>query len=296
MQAKKRYLSAAFVGLAVLLVYVAVQHTQNGDTKPMSPQELRPFLEEKDVRAEQDLHVSAKQRRETRPVGTDPLRCRMETCFDFSRCRSGFKVYVYPVEDKVSGKYNEILSALKESRYYTHDPTEACVFFLSLDTLDRDVLSAEYVKNVQEKLDNNIWWLGGLNHIIINLYSGTWPDYAEDDLGFDIGKAILAKASISESHYRPHFDISFPLFHKEHDSKGGQSGYLQANNVPPVRKYTLVFKGKRYLVGIGSETRNSLYHIHNGEDIVLLATCRHGRGWQKIEDERCERDNLEYDK
>ena len=62
------------------------------------------------------------------------------------------------------------------------------------------------------------------------------------------------------------------------------------------RRYTLVFKGKRYLVGIGSETRNSLHHIDNGQDIILLTTCKHGKDWKNMEDERCERDNKEYDK
>ena len=296
MQAKKRYFTAAVFVLTLLFCYFAVQRSQNGDVRPFSEQELLSFMEENDLRAERDLHASAKQRRETRTPSFNQRNCRMETCFDFSRCRSGFKVYVYPVEEKVSQIYGEILVALKNSRFYTQDPHEACIFVLSIDTLDRDVLSSEYVKKIKDKLDKLIWWMNGQNHIIFNSYSGTWPDYAEDDLGFDIGKAILAKASISESQYRPHFDISFPLFHKEHDSKGGQSGYLQANNVPPIRKYTLVFKGKRYLVGIGSETRNSLYHIHNGEDIVLLTTCKHGRGWKNVQDERCERDNLEYDK
>ena len=115
-------------------------------------------------------------------------------------------------------------------------------------------------------------------------------------MGFDPGRAILAKASASEALYRPGFDISFPLFHKEHTFKGGDPGSLLANNVPPVRKYVLVFKGKRYLTGIGSETRNSLYHIHNDQDIILLTTCKHGKGWKNRVDERCDRDNAEYDK
>lgn len=296
MQAKKRYFTAAVVALTLLLCYFAVQRTQNGDARTSSEHERLCFLEETDVQAERDLHPSAKQRRETRTPGFNHKNCRMETCFDFSRCRSGFKVYVYPTEESVSQIYGEILNALRESRFYTQDPNEACLFVLSIDTLDRDSLSSQFVKNVQSKLDNLKWWKNGQNHIIFNLYYGTWPDYAEDDLGFDIGKAILAKASFSESHYRNGFDVSFPLFHKEHESKGGEAGYLQANNVPPIRKYTLVFKGKRYLVGIGSETRNSLYHIHNGDDIVLLTTCKHGRGWKNIQDERCEKDNLEYDK
>ena len=58
----------------------------------------------------------------------------------------------------------------------------------------------------------------------------------------------------------------------------------------------LAFKGKRYLHGIGSETRNSLYHLHNGQDMVLVTTCRHGNDWEKEKDARCDEDTLEYDR
>jgi hypothetical protein len=44
--------------------------------------------------------------------------------------------------------------------------------------------------------------------VIFNLYSGTYPDYTED-LNFDVGKAILAKASFSDEHYR---DQSYKAF------------------------------------------------------------------------------------
>lgn len=44
-------------------------------------------------------------------------------------------------------------------------------------------------------------WNDGQNHVIFNLYSGTYPDYKED-LGFQTGKAILAKASTSVKQYR----------------------------------------------------------------------------------------------
>ena len=45
------------------------------------------------------------------------------------------------------------------------------------------------------RLDRLATWRGGQNHLVFNLYSGTWPDYAED-LSFDIGRAILAKVHI----------------------------------------------------------------------------------------------------
>jgi glucuronyl/N-acetylglucosaminyl transferase EXT1 len=219
----------------------------------------------------------------------------METCFDFSLCQKDFKVFVYPTQDRLSNSYSKILTSLRESRYYTTNPKEACIFVLSIDTLDRDKLSKEYIKGVQLKVDHLHLWNNGKNHIIFNLYSGTWPEYSED-LGFDIGEAMLAKASFSTTKFRTAFDISIPLFSKEHPQKGGEKGSLVANNVPPKRQYLLAFKGKRYLIGIGSETRNALYHIHNGEDIILLTTCKHGKNWKSVMDDRCKIDNVEYEK
>ena len=228
------------------------------------------------------------------------LNCRMETCFDFSHCRHHeFFVYVYPVADNAVGPiYAEILSALFMSHHYTSDPDKACLFITSIDTLDRDVHSTErYIRDANERLHQLSYWNGGRNHLIFNLYSGTWPNYKEHELNFDAGYAAFAKASVSQAYYRPGFDISFPLFHAELASRGGESGSLQSRNVPASEHtLTLVFKGKRYLTGIGSETRNSLYHIHNGEDVLLLTTCRHGSGWEKIQDERCEKDNEVYEK
>ena len=70
-----------------------------------------------------------------------------------------------------------------------------------------------------------------------------------------------------------------------------------AGNLLPVwRKYLVIFKGKRYLHGIGSETRNALYHLHNGRDILVLTTCKHGRDWDRMQDIRCNYDNKMYDK
>ncbi|XP_047006622.1 exostosin-1c [Ictalurus punctatus] len=226
-------------------------------------------------------------------------RCRMETCFDFNRCRGrdGFRVYIYPPEkaDRVSESYRKILASVAESRYYTSDPREACLFVLGIDTLDRDQLSTQFVPNVDERIRGYPLWNDGRNHVVFNLYSGTWPNYTED-LGFNIGQAILAKASLNTEHFRPGFDVSIPLFSKEHPQKGGERGWLLRNTVPPKRKYLLMFKGKRYLTGIGSDTRNALHHIHNGKDIISLTTCRHGKDWEKHKDARCDHDNQEYER
>ena len=83
--------------------------------------------------------------------------CTMEKCFDFKRCSGRpFKVYIYPEDDNVppSSSYSKIISAIRDSRFFTEDPEKACVFVLSLDTLDRDPLSQDYVRNIQSRLDN----------------------------------------------------------------------------------------------------------------------------------------------
>ncbi|XP_012693106.2 exostosin-1c [Clupea harengus] len=243
---------------------------------------------------------SPRQRRQTWASIYRDSRCRMDTCFDFTRCqnaRDGFRVYVYPPErgERVSESYRKILASVTESRYYTADPREACLFVLGIDTLDRDQLSSQFVPNVDERIRGYPLWNDGRNHLVFNLYSGTWPNYTED-LGFRVGQAILAKASLNSEHFRPGFDVSIPLFSRDHPQKGGERGWLLRNSVPPRRKYLLMFKGKRYLTGIGSDTRNALHHIHNGKDIVSLTTCRHGKDWEKHKDARCDHDNQEYER
>ncbi|KAM8846049.1 exostosin-1 isoform 1-T1 [Synchiropus picturatus] len=263
---------------------------------PQPPQPLEPYLEwgeqEEDSPQLHHQHSSPSERRAIRDHLYRNKRCRMETCFDFSRCQLGFRVYIYPPQggDRISSTYQKILSSIQDSRFHTTDPSKACVFVLAVDTLDRDRLSGHYVHNVKSRIQSLPTWNDGRNHLIFNLYSGTWPDYTED-LGFEVGQALLARASAHMLNFRPNFDISVPLFSKEHPLKGGERLALRTS-----RRFRLVFKGKRYLTGIGSETRNALHHIHNGEDIILLTTCKHGKDWQKHKDARCDRDNLQYSK
>uniref|UniRef100_A0A4W5NQS8 Exostosin glycosyltransferase 1 n=1 Tax=Hucho hucho TaxID=62062 RepID=A0A4W5NQS8_9TELE len=323
MQAKKRYLVVSLGACLLLVAYlwglqIGEFHHQNHHQHlfrvaqspglsllrqrwPEWTHPLNTYLEDGEQEEDSPLlhhqHTSPRERREIRNNIYKSRRCRMDTCFDFSRCQRGFKVYVYPLlkGETVSESYQKILTAVEDSRFHTTDVNEACLYVLGIDTLDRDQLSSQYIHNVKAKVQSLPTWNDGRNHLIFNLYSGTWPYYTEE-LGFDIGQAILAKASIDMDNFRPHFDVSIPLFSKDHSQKGGDKGYLTLKIVPPSRKYLLVFKGKRYLTGIGSETRNALYHIHNGEDIILLTTCKHGKDWEKHKDARCDRDNEEYSK
>lgn len=287
MQAKKRYLLLLLCASGLLFfcsLVTVIPRRASYDTTSLSPYTSS-------LPDEEDLCTSRRRQREQLRTKLDPRACRMHSCFDFTRCRD-FKVYVYPSEptSNASPAFQRILSAIRDSPYFTADPSEACVLIPSIDTLDRDPLSFDYEKVIG--LSDSPHWNGGRNHVLFNLFSGTWPDYTED-LGFDPGLAIVAKSSAREQWLRPGFDISLPLFPRSHPERGG----LRAVTEGPLEKgYLLVFKGKRYVYGIGSETRNALHHLNNGRDVLLLTTCRHGKQWKERKDARCEADNRQYDR
>lgn len=83
------------------------------------------------------------------------LSCRMHTCFDVYRCgfnpKNKIKVYIYslkkyvddfgvPVSNTISREYNELLTAISDSDYYTDDITRACLFVPSIDVLSQNTL------------------------------------------------------------------------------------------------------------------------------------------------------------
>ena len=113
----------------------------------------------------------------------------METCFNYTRCRYQFLVYLYPVlkNDGLTDEdvaiddhkkkfnhflYEKFLKVLNQSRFLTRDPNKACLFVLSIDTLDRDHLSEDYVIKLDKRISKLPYWNHGENHVIFNLYSG----------------------------------------------------------------------------------------------------------------------------
>ena len=122
---------------------------------------------------------------------------------------------------------------------------------MTIDSVDRDPLSKErFVKNFAGRLSNVAGWNHGKNHVVFNLYSGTWPDYLEE-LGFDLGHAILAKASISSKKYRSGFDISLPLWGESHPVRGRHLAQMQLAKWQPLGNHLMSFKG--YLLSIFNE-------------------------------------------
>lgn len=242
----------------------------------------------------------------------------MSNCFDWDRCRDPskpLKIHIYPeasllANELVSPTYQKILNTIESSKHYEPNASLACIFVPRIDTLDRDSLSPDFSQMLASFEPIN----EGRNHLIFNLYSGTWPDYHETDFdGFDPGYALLAKASSSSAFYRRGFDISLPLFSKTHPETVDYQRLKSAADIDASvncdkrlsdheksiisrnTPYLVVFKGKRYITGIGGETRNFLHHIHNDEDILIYTTCRHGKRWKESHDQRCEQDNSVYD-
>lgn len=224
--------------------------------------------------------------------------CTMGRCFDTSKCRGDFRIYVYPDSDEfpVSGLFRKFLRILRSSQYYTSDPDKACVLIPSWDTLDRDTLSDDYIPKLPppQTLPH---WNKGRNHLFFNLYSGSWPTY-EENLDFPTGQAMVAKASFNTEYFRHGFDISLPLIHSSHAERGTFPSVMttKGNILPLKRKYHLIFKGKRYLYGLGVEPRRSLFHLHNNRDVVMVTTCRHNKNWEKFQDSRCPNDNALYNR
>ncbi|XP_051920049.1 exostosin-2-like [Hippocampus zosterae] len=84
------------------------------------------------------------------------LSCRMHTCFDVYRCgynpKNRIKVYIYPLQRFVdelgvpisstglSREYNDLLSAISDSDFYTDDVNRACLFVPSTDVLNQNSL------------------------------------------------------------------------------------------------------------------------------------------------------------
>ena len=251
----------------------------------------------------QGANVDARLLRMRELIEPSTNSCSMLNCFNLEKCKNDFKFHLYPVSNgshfQLSRNFQKVLSALRRSEYATNDPKEACVFIPMIDVLDRDVLSAGYVptNEIESALRTSPYWNSGENNLLFNFFSGTYPHYSEY-VDFDTGKAILAKTSLSIDSYRPHFDVSLPLIKLDHpEVQDGPSAVKKLGNLFPIeKKYLLTFKGKRYLYGIGSESRAAFHHLHNGRDIVLVTTCQHGKNWEKWKDRRCTVDMELYDK
>jgi hypothetical protein len=69
------------------------------------------------------------------------------------------------------------------------------------------------------------------------------------------------------------------------------ASYDTASHNTALLIFCVCWTGKRYVHGMGSETRNSLYHLHNGREAAVLTTCKHGKNWRDMQDDRYVQDD-----
>ncbi|CAA9999771.1 unnamed protein product [Nesidiocoris tenuis] len=205
--------------------------------------------------------------------GPNP-RCTYYDCFNVYKC--GHKgvnkilVYVYPlriyVNDKgapavgtMSREFHSLLTTIVKSGYYTPNPDEACVFVVSIDTLNQNRLK---IKETSQALNLLPFWNNGDNHLIFNMVAGAAPEY-NTIVDLAIGNAMVAGAGFDSWSYRVSFDISLPLF-------SPQATLLKED--PSVPRKWLAISSQ---LNINSEYANELLELAaDHSDLLVLQPCQ----------------------
>ncbi|XP_062380579.1 exostosin-2 [Sardina pilchardus] len=205
------------------------------------------------------------------------LSCRMHTCFDVYRCgynpKNRIKVYIYPLQRFVdeegvpisstglSREYNELLSAVSDSHFYTDDVTRACLFLPSTDVLNQNSLR---IRETAQALASLPRWDRGMNHLLFNMLPGGPPDY-NTALDVPRDRALLAGGGFSTWTYRQGYDVSIPVY-----SPLSAEVELPERQPGPRRFFLLSSQ-----TALHREYRVELDRLkeENGETILLLDKC-----------------------
>ncbi|KAF5924601.1 hypothetical protein HPG69_004473 [Diceros bicornis minor] len=143
--------------------------------------------------------------------------CDWGACFDTSKCKGGgLKVFVYPAAGLISETRRRILASIEGSRYHTSSPAEACLLLL----LSPDTPAGECSPVPPQ-------WNGGRNHLVLSLHPAPCPRT------FQLGQAMVAKASPTVDTFRHGFDVALPLLPEAHPLRGGPPGQLQQHSPQP---------------------------------------------------------------
>uniref|UniRef100_U5EZH6 Exostosin-2 n=1 Tax=Corethrella appendiculata TaxID=1370023 RepID=U5EZH6_9DIPT len=153
--------------------------------------------------------------------------CSYWDCFDVYKCgqktalaneQERILIYVYPLKEYIDSdrkqafvltkEFYQILKTIVNSRYYTPNPNEACLFVPSIDTLNQNRIDVNLVGKALASLP---YWENGENHILFNIISGTSPDY-NTVLDVNTDRAMIAGASFDTWTYRTGFDIALPFY------------------------------------------------------------------------------------
>nr|XP_042705118.1 exostosin-2 isoform X4 [Chrysemys picta bellii] len=210
------------------------------------------------------------------------LSCRMHTCFDVYRCgfnpKNKIKVYIYSlkkyvdeygmlVSNTISREYNELLTAISDSDFYTDDVNRACLFVPSIDVLNQNTLR---IKETAQALAQLSRWDRGTNHLLFNMLPGGPPDY-NTALDVPRDRALLAGGGFSTWTYRQGYDVSIPVYSPlSAEVELPERGPRSPQSLSPRRYFILSSQ-----MALHPEYRSDLEALQaeNGESVLILDKC-----------------------
>ncbi|KAE8606303.1 hypothetical protein XENTR_v10010669 [Xenopus tropicalis] len=225
------------------------------------------------------------------------LSCRMHTCFDVYRCgfnpKNKVKVYIYPLKKytdeydgsvggTISREYNQLLSAVSQSDFYTEDVSRACLFLPSIDVLNQNSLR---IKETAQALAQLPRWDRGSNHLLFNMLPGGPPDY-NTALDVPRDRALLAGGGFSTWTYRQGYDVSIPVY-------SSLSAEVNLPEKAPGPRAHFLLSSQ---TSLHPEFRSELEAIRaeNGESVLILEKCSNYTDGAAAHRKRCYR-NVVYD-
>ncbi|XP_067013455.2 exostosin-2 [Anabrus simplex] len=159
----------------------------------------------------------------------------------------------------MSREFYFILQSIIESKYYTPNPDEACIFVPSIDTLNQNRFRT---LETSQALASLTYWSEGENHLVFNMIPGSVPDYSTV-VELSLGRAIVAGAGFSSWTYRPGFDVSLPVY-------SPTTGQLSDAQHKGAKSWLIVSSQ----TNLHPEYMRELWHLaQDHSDMLLLEAC-----------------------
>lgn len=201
--------------------------------------------------------------------------CTFWTCFNIYHCghtgHERIAAYVYPPKKyldengnpatTLTKEYLMLLKAIINSKYYTANPDEACIFIPSIDTLNQEMMK---INITSEALYHLPYWRNGENHLIFNMIAGSYPDFSTV-VDLELGNAMVAGADFDADKFRVKFDISLPVY-----SPLSQRGEVQDTFYD---KHYLITSSQLNIDPVFLDELQKLSYQHPNK-ILILDTCQ----------------------
>ena len=227
-------------------------------------------------------------------TGTKSRRdCRFHSCFNHFKCRVevnwDVKVFVYPevtylnqakeqIFPDTTKEFQEIIQAVKKSRFWTNNPARACIFIPHFDFLSEKAVLTGSAGKALASLQH---WDDGENHIIFNFFQKKTS--SANPLTVNIGKAVVASGSFNQGNFRPKFDIVIPVLNSFLNIDDIHSEIANMD-FSAERKWLLAVPYGLVTKSLKTEL-DDIVNRHR-ESILQLSYCRHS-DLQRHTQERC---------